>query len=219
MINERYKKLKKRLIGSAIRAAVMIGGCGLCFGVAVFFYQNQTTSLKKLKNQEREAQSSVNKLKTRNERTKSTMALYESLIKDSSLRELGLSRKNISQLLTRLSDKYTIEDVLINISPIIEQKSDNFSPKTGQLITSDITIKYNATSDAHAFVFAEELFQNFSGYLNIKNFSIGRKDKISEDNLREILVDGKTEFFSTNLQFEWLGLQPNAPNEGAGGAR
>ncbi len=213
MMNERFKLLKKRIIGSGIKAAIMIGGCAACFAVAFYFYQNQSENLKRMETKKRQAQGEVSQLQARIERTNNSMELYNNLIKESKLRKLGLSRKAISILLTRLSEPYRISDVLINIAPLTEQKADQFMPKTGKIITSTITLKYKAISDVHAFLFIEKLFNDFSGYININSFSIRRDSNIEEKNLREILQTGKTSFVDVNIEFEWLGLRPNPSEE------
>ena len=215
-MNERYQRLKKTLIANGIKGGIIIAGCGLLLGATIFFYQNGADDLKKLKNKERQSQSQIRQLKERNERTKNTMELYEKLVRDSELRDLVLNRKNISQLLDRLKEKYRLSDVSIIISPLTEQLEDPFVQKTGIVVTGDISIEMRALSDAHVFAFTKELLREFSGYLNVQSLVINRQGSISEELLREILQQGHSEFVTASLKFEWMGLRPK-PNATAGG--
>lgn len=212
-MNEKHKKLKKALVASSIKAAIIIIGCSIGLGSSYYFYQDSTESIKRLKSKDRKLKSKVKNLKKKNDKSSKTLALYDQLTKDSNLRSLDLNRRNISTLLDTLGGKYKIENLAISISPLTERKEGPFLKKTGTIITTQIAINFDSMSDIHAFAFTDELFQNFSGYLNLKSFSVRRNREVSEAVLKELLKEGRTNFVSGSIIFDWLGLRPNPEEE------
>ena len=142
------------------------------------------------------------------------MKVFEKLQNESKIKPLELNRKQISTLLSRLSDIYRINNVSINIGNIEERTKRPFDrQKQGTIITTDISINFESPSDVHAFAFIDDLTKRFPGYLNIKSLSTRRTGEVSENTLRSLLKGGRANFIRTSISFEWLGLRPKIEDE------
>lgn len=217
-MTSRVKRLKKSLVASLIKAAIITVGLIVALVSAYYFYQDIQENAKQLKLDDRRLQNQIRSSKARNNKEKNTLELYKKLTKDSNLQSLTLNRKSTSLLLKNLSAKYGISNYSINIAPLIKKTEGSFSKKTGTIVTTRIDINFYASSDVQAFAFTEELLNKFSGYLNIKSFSLDRSNDISEGVLRNLLNNGKSDFIKGSLSFDWLGLRVHAKNDN-GGAR
>lgn len=214
-MNAKLEKLKKGLITSAIKSGGFVLVCSAVFLGSYYLYVNSQENIKILESKDRQLRSEINQLRDRNERLSKTLQLYQKLVQDSSLRSLELNRKNISTLLNDLGQKYLISNVSITIDPVSERHGGIFDSKTGTIVTSQIKLNFDATSDVYAFAFIDELLEKFSGYLNHRNFTIHRNGQITEEVLRSLLSEGKTRFINANLSFDWLGLRPKLETEGS----
>ncbi len=208
-MNTKYERLKKSLIANGIKNGIIIIGCAIGLSAAFYFHESSQDTIKKLTSKERRLKGQITQMQTKQERANNTLELYEKLVKDSSLRSLELNRKNISDLLNKLSIKYKINNLSIDVAPITEQKKEPFLQKTGTVITTSVSLEFDSSSDAHGFAFADEVLKNFSGYLNINFYSIQREQELTEEVIRELLKGGKTDFIQNKISFDWLGLRPN----------
>ena len=212
-MNEKYTRLKKLLIARSIKYGLMLLGCCIAFAAVYHFYGSIEQEIKKLELKDRRLKSEITTLNSRNDRLNNTLDLYTKLTDTTSLRNMELDRKNISKLLQRLSDKYRVRDININIESLEERKKAPFIRETGTIITTEISLQFSTISDLHSFAFLEELLSEFSGYLNLKSLSIQKRGAIDENLLRSLIKSGKGELFNTSVTFEWLGLRPNPVTE------
>lgn len=209
----KLERLKKLLIARGIKYGLMLAGCLIAFGTVYYFYGSIDDEIRRLKSKDRQLKSQITQLNSRNERLNNTLDLYNKLTSDSALKDMELDRKNISRLLQELSEKYSIRDININIDTLEERKQPPFARDTGTIITTNISLTFNAISDLHTFAFLEEILSEFSGYLNLNSLTVRKRGEINENLLRSLIKSGKAELFETKIDFEWLGLRPKSISE------
>ncbi len=208
--------LKKRIISQAIKSGIMVLGCTIALSAAYYFYQSSEAEINKLQSRDRQLKQKIAQLQSNNSNAGKTLKLYKQLIKESKIKPLELNRKQISTLISSLSDSYRINNVNITIAPIKENKSGAFAQEAGTIITTEISIKFESPSDIHAFAFIDNLSKKFPGYLNIKSFDTQRTGEVSENTLRSLLKGGRANFIQNQITFSWLGLRPNVETKKGG---
>lgn len=212
-MSNKVTQLKNRIITQAVKSGIMILGCAIALSVAYYFYQTSEENRKDLTIRESQLKQKIIELEANNNSAANTLKTYRELQQQAKIKPLDLNRKQISNLIGRLSDAYRINNVNINIGTVREQKTEPFQHNTGTIITTDISIDFDSPSDIHAFAFIEDLIQDFSGYLNMKTLNISRTGEVSEDTLRSLLKGGRANFIKTSVRFEWLGVRPNLENK------
>lgn len=206
-MNQKFQEIKTRIIRRGIKSGVAVVGIGVVFGVLNYMATSTQENITKLKRENQRITVQIVNLRQKLEDAQKTLERHENLTSQGDLRPLELDRKYVSRLVNELAEEYFIEDVTIDIAPVEEKLREPFLVQTGKIITSSIRIKYLAPSDVQSIAFAQDLMNKFSGYLNIRGFTVLRDDKISISLLERLASSGKGGLIYTTLQFDWLGLR------------
>lgn len=214
----KMKRMMKQLLRAAVNLLIFAAGTGLLLGFMMWREESIKDEIKQLTNRNRQTVSEIRQKTERGERAKNTLALYDRLTKDSDVESLSLNKDRITDRLNRLKEKYRLRDLSIRISPVSERPEPLFAKKTGTIITTKIELDFSAITDAHAFAFTKEVLDSFSGYLNLRSFSVERPLNLDSVYIEATLAEGKTDFVRGTLIFDWLGLRVNEPEPSEEGA-
>ncbi len=214
-MNDKFSRLKRAIISQAIKSGIFVGISAAILAAAFYVYTDSQDQIKRLNDRDSQLKANIVEITNTNERSLEALELYTTLQKESKFKSLELDRKEISNLLNGLSEKYRALSVTIAIEPSEDRIDSPFEQENGTLITSKIKLDYDTISDAHSLAMLQELLREFSGYHVISQFSIKRTEEVSEGVLRALLKQGKASFMSSSLSFEWLGMRPNPVEETA----
>ncbi|MCH2037387.1 MAG: hypothetical protein MK137_02200 [Rickettsiales bacterium] len=202
----KIQALNQALIRTSIIALVivlvLIAGC---VG-AYLYYASKEKELKGIQGKMISKQGQLISLRQKKEDYEDSLRLWESL--SSKNKELkGIKVDKGREILEILRQKYDVNNLNINFTiPEIVQ-SRNWETETIDVVSSTVTLTFEAISDQYAMSFVDAVKKELPGYVKILSLRINKLDGINE---QVIIQASRGEFPSlvkARLQFLWRDLK------------
>ena len=118
----------------------------------------------------------------------------------------GLRINDAKDLLDKLQEKYKISSVKISFSKPEEILGD-YTTDTVVMISSIISMSFDAISDEFAYKFIEDITSEFPGYVQIKSFSIKEATPVTKEIIKKISIGEDVSIIPVTLEFYWHDLK------------
>lgn len=118
----------------------------------------------------------------------------------------GLRINDAKDILEKLQKKYRLTGVKTSFSKPAEITGE-YKTDTVMLVSSVISMSFNAKSDNYIYGFIDDLGREMPGYVQIRSFSINNPAKISKDILKRIAQGEDVSVVSASIEFYWHDLK------------
>lgn len=201
------KRIIKRLAAETIIVLLICGAIG---GVAYFLSDMAAEEKKKSDESETEVLQLSGKaqtLKTQMEQFVDALPLSKRLLNDRGESTQTLSRELASDVFLALRDKYVLEDVKVDISPIERMEDAAVNKNHVQLIRSTIRIEMKAYTDEDVAAYTQDVINELPGMVSTqsikmtrgKEYSLSDSEGAENINLNEPQIEAQ-------INFIWYGF-------------
>lgn len=118
----------------------------------------------------------------------------------------GLRINDAKETLDKLQVKYKLSAFKTSFSKPEELVGD-YQTDTVSMVSSIITISFNAISDEHVYNFVSEISKNFPGFVQIKSLSLNKPVAITKELLKKISAGEDVNILAVSLDFYWHDLK------------
>lgn len=133
-------------------------------------------------------------------------------LSDSSKKLEGLRINDAKDMLDKLQVQYKLSAFKTSFSKP-EEIAGDYKTDTVSLVSSVISISFNAISDEYIYNFIEDITKNFPGYVQIKSFTMSKPAPVTKEILKKISLGEDVSIISVTLDFFWHDLKYKAPTE------
>ncbi len=118
----------------------------------------------------------------------------------------GLRINDAKDLLDKLQAQYKLSVMKISFSKP-EEISGDYKTDTVSIVSSTISMNFNALSDEMVYNFLGDLVGKFPGYIQIKSFSINKPAAITKEILKKISLGEEASIIPVSIEFYWHDLK------------
>lgn len=200
------RKVIKRVIAEAI---VLLLVCGALVGLALFIASMAEEEKKKSEAAETEVlqlTGSLQTLKNQMDQFEFALPLSKEIFKDGES-VIDLSREEASEVFLQLKEKYAVEDLKVNISPIEAVEDAQYNKARVQAIRSNIRVEMKAYTDKQVYRYAQEVVRMLPGITGVKLYRVVRGKPFELTGNESLNTDYTKPQIEGLLQFEWYGFK------------
>lgn len=214
----RYQDIKRKLIiETSIILAVLscFSGCTYFLtSVSDDFTQKKDVLTGQLATTTNEKQT----LQDKYAKLQANQALYEEILAKHNNDRLSVGRQFLRKKVNEFKPRYFLNDLALTMAPAQEMTGEKYRYGTGVIVSSDLSVNFDALTDEDIYSLVQAMEEEFSGVTKILKFSITREHKVTDDSLRAIARGGQHTMVRGTMQINWLGIKSfDAPASGAPG--
>jgi hypothetical protein len=210
----KFDKLKNKMIMELVVASVIVA---VIFGISLFASglaedaeKDRRTAQAKLQTIRRDTQIAQERLQS----SGASIALYDALKKERDEMSLTISRKEITDSLGRLKEKYRLSSLNLQMEPEQPFEDEEIRLMKLSVVKTTIVLEFGGMSDQHLFSFINELRRTLPGFIKVNELSLNREKIFDIEAMRQISQGATPQMVSGTMAFEWYGY-PNAAVETA----
>lgn len=203
------KWLKKRIVTEAGFCALLVV---ITSGIAWFvasYADELNTERSRLQGATQTLTMENVSLKDQIVKARDSLSLYETIMKTNRSEDFSLNREAATQLLNKLKDRYRLNSLGVNMSPIKELTDEIYKKKSGTLIMSDVTLTLSGVTDEFIYGFVQAMMQRLGGYVKVTRMSLSRTGTITNNTLLDLSKGKVPGLVNADIQFSWIGFKPN----------
>lgn len=202
------RRIIKRL---GLELVIIVGAC-VVLGGAAYFLSNMAGEEKKKGDQSEtellQLSGQAQTLQTQMGQFKDALPLSKKIFNDQGESTQNLSRDLASKVFLGLREVYTLEDVKIDISPIIPSETPEMNKGQVQAITSNISVQMTAYRDKDVLSYAQDVVDQLPGMVTISSISLtrGKEYTLNESGAEEAKRYNEPQVKAV-IRFVWYGFQ------------
>lgn len=171
--------------------------------------KQQSERLDWLVNDIQKSKSNLSRLKSRAKEYSEAIVIWDNT-PEHKRSLVGIRINPAKELLEELSDTYRFSKTNITFSKPAQEDSDLDRP-TVAIISSDISMTFNAITDEQVFRFIETLDKRSPGMIQLKSISLNLDGEITKDLLEAIAAGERPELVRGSINMVWRNLKYTGP--------
>lgn len=203
-----YQDIKRKLI---IETAVIMAVTA-CFSGCTYFLTSVSDDFAQKKDvltgQLATTTNEKQTLKEKYSKLQSNQELYEEVLAKYTADQLSVSRQFLRKKVNEFKPRYFLNDLSLTMAPAQEMAGEKYRYTTGVIVSSEISVNFDALTDEDLYSLIQAMEQEFSGAVRITRFSITREQKVTDESLRAIARNGQYSMVKGSMQMSWLGIKP-----------
>ncbi|MET0155586.1 MAG: hypothetical protein ABW189_05730 [Rickettsiales bacterium] len=157
----------------------------------------------KLTSDIRGLEGNIQKFKSDNIRREQAMEIWNKMTEGEKAFN-GLRLGEAKEALDRMIGKYWLSNVKTTFSKpiLIDGRQDGF-----QIAKSDVSVTFDAVSDAMALDFLEEMNASFPGKIRVTRFEMEKNQDLTKSFIKDISTGQRPALFSGLMEFDWRDIK------------
>lgn len=203
----RYQDVKRKLIlETSIVLLILAALAGLVYFLNALA-EDYTLQTGQLKEQLTAVTNEVRTLQDKYHKTQNNMELYAQIAEKNENDGLSISRKLLRKKVNEFKPRYYLNDLAITMAPAKDLTGDKYKYKTGNMVSSELTVNFDALTDEDVYSLMQSMQDELSGAVKTTKFSITRQNKATDDSLRQIAKSGQYSMVKGSIQLKWMGIK------------
>lgn len=203
----RYQDIKRKLI---IETSVILAVLS-CFSGCTYFLTTVSDDFTQKKNMlDSQLASTTNEKRTLEEkysRLQKHRDLYDYVLAKQSSDQLYISRQLLRKKVNEFKPRYFLNDLSVTMTPAQELAGAPYRYGTGVIVSSDLTVNFDALTDEDVYSLMQAIEDEFPGAIKMTKFSISRQQKVTDDSLRAIARNGQYSMVKGAIEITWFGIK------------
>ncbi|MBN67036.1 MAG: hypothetical protein CMM94_05660 [Rickettsiales bacterium] len=210
----KFRDFRKRI---AIQGAIAVVAVGVIFGVSAFIAgvaEEATEETSRIERDIRSQESQIRSLKEQLGRSdESTEKYLELMTERGDNNDFYISREKARDLLAILRNKYRLTSLSLTVGPEQQVADESFDGLTVDVVMMNVEITFGGITDQHIYSFLQNLRDDISGFMRVREFTVERRKRITNDIYLQVSRGGEPEMVAATLVFDWIGVKER-PSEG-----
>lgn len=149
-----------------------------------------------------------NKLKGKYSFIQQNSVLYEEVKKKQEAGQLAINRQSVLDKFNQYKTQYSLNNLRLSVSPIVESKDPAFRRNTSLISTSEVSIELEVLSDERVYEMLDAMQQELSGFTRINRMTMARERKLDDEVMNNIRQKGTFPLIRTGIRFTWFSINP-----------
>lgn len=200
--------IKKRLLMESVGVGLLLAFLGGSAYFLSMLYDDALQQSATLETQMNAITTEATTLKERYSRIKDNADLYYEIVQKSNTDGFALSRQVIRKKFDQYKALYFLSNLKLSMGPTTEMTGPKYKRNTQIMVSSDITVSFEALSDEDVYSMMHAVERDFPGTVKTTRFTLSRKNKLTDEALLTITQSGQYPLVSGQWLFTWIGIKP-----------
>jgi len=204
----KHQELKARLIKQTLAIGGLLIGLAVIIGGLLMLSDDFQQANDTLKNDVAALTAEGNTLQEKYTKVQQNISLYQEAMARSEAGRLTINHQSVGDSFNRLNDKFYLSNLHLTMSGINEVKSADFKSKNAVIVSSEVSVTFQAISDEYVYWMLDQMQQDLAGSARLTKLTLKRGGPVTDEVLHGIIQKGTFALVNAEMKFLWFGVKP-----------